>query len=156
MIESRVVGIKSREVYEAPAAHVLMEAHAELERLVLDRELLHFKQSIALKYAELVYYGLWFTPLKAALDAFISQTQRQVSGQVKLSLIKGSCQIVGRSSPHALYQQRLATYGKGDAFDQRSAEGFIKLWGLPYEGQGINIAGSSRLEVRSKSNKKKA
>ena len=141
MIESRVVGIKSREVYEAPAAHVLMEAHAELERLVLDRELLHFKQSIALKYAELVYYGLWFTPLKAALDAFVGQTQRRVSGKVKLSLIKGSCQIVGRSSPHALYQQRLATYGKGDAFDQRSAEGFIKLWGLPYEGQGIGGRG---------------
>jgi len=135
LIESRVVGIKSREVYEAPAAHILMEAHAELERLVLDRELLHFKQMLALKYAELVYYGLWFTPLKAALDAFINDTQTRLTGTVRLSLFKGSCQVVGRTSPHSLYQERLATYGGNDAFDQTAAEGFIKLWGLPYEGR---------------------
>ena len=136
MIENRVVGIKSREVYEAPAARILMDAHAELERLVLDRELLHFKQGLSLKYAELVYYGLWFTPLKAALDAFVGQTQRRVSGTVRLKLFKGSCQVIGRRSPHALYQRKLATYAAGDQFDQTAAAGFIKLWGLPYEGQG--------------------
>ncbi|MBI3087755.1 MAG: argininosuccinate synthase [Candidatus Omnitrophica bacterium] len=134
LIESRVVGIKSREVYEAPAATVLTEAHAELERLVLDRGLLHVKQAMALTYAELVYDGLWFTPLKAALDAFVNETQRRVTGAVRLKLHKGVCQVVGRRSPHGLYRKRLATYGKGGAFDQSMAAGFIKLWGLPYEG----------------------
>lgn len=136
LIESRVVGIKSREVYEAPAAHILMEAHAELERLVLDRELLHFKHTLALKYAELIYYGLWFTPLKSALDAFVNETQARVTGTVRLALLKGSCHVVGRKSPFALYDPRLATYGGGDAFDQGAAAGFIKLWGLPYESSG--------------------
>ncbi len=134
MIESRVVGIKSREVYEAPAATILLEAHAELERLVLDRELLHVKQSIGLKYAEMVYDGLWFTPLKAALDAFVKETQRRLTGSVRLKLLKGHCQVVGRQSPYGLYRKPLATYGKEDQFDQKAAEGFIKLWGLPYEG----------------------
>ena len=141
VIESRVVGIKSREVYEAPAAHILLEAHAELERLVLDRELLHFKQAMALKYAELVYYGLWFTPLKAALDAFVRETQRRISGTVRLTVQHGNCRVTGRASPHALYQRRLATYGEDDQFDQRAAEGFIKLWGLPYER---SMAGKAR------------
>ncbi|MBI4354532.1 MAG: argininosuccinate synthase [Candidatus Omnitrophica bacterium] len=134
MIESRLVGIKSREVYEAPAATILLEAHAELERLVLDRELLHMKQALALKYAELVYDGLWFTPLKAALDAFVKATQQRVSGTVRLKLLKGHVQVVGRQSPFGLYRKHLATYGKDDQFDQKAAEGFIKLWGLPYEG----------------------
>ncbi len=133
MIESRVVGIKSREVYEAPAGTILLEAHEELERLVLDRELLRFKQSITAKYAELVYAGLWFTPLKAALDAFINTTQRRVSGAVRLKLFKGSCHVIGRKSPHGLYRERLATYSAKDQFDQRAAEGFIKLFGLAYE-----------------------
>jgi len=134
MIESRVIGIKSREVYEAPAARVLLDAHEELERLVLDRELLHFKQAMALKYAELVYSGLWFTPLKAALDAFVEHVRPRLSGRVRLKLFKGHALVVGRQSPHALYRKQLATYGEGDAFDQTAAEGFIKLWGLPYEG----------------------
>jgi len=133
LIESRLVGIKSREVYEAPAATILLEAHAELERLVLDRELLHAKQQLGLKYAELVYYGLWFTPLKAALDAFVNDTQRRVNGTVRLKLFKGSCQVIGRKSSFGLYRRRLATYAKGDAFDQSASAGFIKLWGLPYE-----------------------
>ena len=141
MIESRVVGIKSREVYEAPAAHILMEAHGELERLVLDRALLHVKQGLALKYAELVYDGLWFTPLKTALDAFVDRTQRVASGVIRLKLFKGVCQVVGRRSPHALYQKHLATYAQGDQFDQRASEGFIKLWGLPYEGKGVTSDG---------------
>jgi len=136
LIESRVVGIKSREVYEAPAATILLEAHQELERLVLDRELLQFKQGIAADYARLVYAGLWLTPLKRALDAFVRQTQRRVTGTVRLTLFKGTCRVVGRSSPHSLYRERLATYSARDAFDQRAAEGFIKLYGLPYEGSG--------------------
>ncbi|MBI3020894.1 MAG: argininosuccinate synthase [Candidatus Omnitrophica bacterium] len=141
MIESRVVGIKSREVYEAPAATILFEAHQELERLILDRELLRFKQGIAAKYAELVYSGLWFTPLKAVLDACVEETQRRVSGTVRLKLFKGSCRVVGRASPHSLYRERLATYSAKDQFDQRAAEGFIKLFGLPYEGRGARGEG---------------
>ena len=136
MIESRVVGIKSREVYEAPAGTILLEAHRELERLTLDRELLRFKDGVAGKYAELVYAGLWFTPLKTALDAFIHATQRRVTGTVRLKLFKGSCRVVGRTSPSGLYRERLATYSARDQFDQRAAAGFIKLFGLPYEGRG--------------------
>ena len=135
MIEDRRVGIKSREVYEAPAAAILYEAHAELERLVLDRELLHMKEQLALKYAQLIYFGLWFTKLRQALDAFIDETQRAVTGTIRVKLMPGRCVAVGRRSPHALYRQALATYGAGDQFRQDWAEGFIRLWGLPYQGQ---------------------
>ena len=144
LIESRVVGIKSREVYEAPAGTILLEAHQELERLVFDRELLHFKQGLAGKYAELVYGGLWFTPLKTALDAFVNETQRRMTGTVRLKLFKGTCQVVGRKSPHGLYRERLATYSAKDQFDQRAAEGFIKLWGLPYEGGRWKVEGGRK------------
>jgi len=139
MIESRVIGIKSREVYEAPAATILLAAHQELERLVLDRQLLQFKRGVAVTYAELIYSGLWLTPLKASLDAFVDATQRRVTGTVRLKLFKGSCQVVGRRSPYGLYREQLATYSAKDQFDQRSAEGFIKLFGLAYEGSG-NVA----------------
>ncbi|MFZ2603710.1 MAG: argininosuccinate synthase [Candidatus Omnitrophota bacterium] len=132
LIENRLVGIKSREIYEAPAATILFIAHKEIESLVLDRELAHFKEIIALKYSELVYYGLWFSPLKAALDSFVNSTQRQVSGTIKLKLFKGNCTAVSRKSPNALYKKELATYGKQDKFDQKLAEGFIKIWGMPY------------------------
>ena len=135
LVENRLVGIKSREVYEAPGARVLLEAHEELERLVLDRELYHFKQALSVKYAEMVYYGLWFTPLKEALDAFVHQTQRRVTGTVRVKLHRGTCVAVGRRSPHSRYRRHLATYGKGDQFNQRLAEGFIKLWALPYLDQ---------------------
>ena len=133
MVESRVVGIKSREVYEAPAGTILLEAHQELERLVLDRELLYVKAGLALTYARLVYSGLWFSPLKASLDAFVREAQRRVTGTVRLKLFKGTCRVVGRTSPQGLYKERLATYSAKDQFDQRAAEGFIKLFGLPYE-----------------------
>ena len=133
MIESRVVGIKSREVYEAPAGAILLEAHQELERLVLDRELLQVKQGMSATYAQLIYTGLWFTPLTAALDAFVNETQRRATGEVRLKLFKGSCQVVGRRSPYALYRERLATYSAKDQFDQKASAGFIKLFGLPYE-----------------------
>ena len=132
MVENRLVGIKSREIYEAPAATILYAAHKELEALILDRELAHFKELISLKYAELVYYGLWFSPLKVALDGFVEKTQKLVSGTIKLKLSKGSCVAVGRKSKHSLYKKELSTYGAEDKFDQGLANGFIKLWGMPY------------------------
>jgi argininosuccinate synthase len=133
LVENRLVGIKSREIYEAPAATILHTAHKELESVVLDRELAHFKELIALKYSELVYYGLWYSPLKEALDGFVNSTQKYVTGTIKLKLSKGTCVAVARKSPHALYKKELATYGKEDKFKQKLAEGFIKIWGLPYQ-----------------------
>lgn len=132
MIEDRLVGIKSREVYEAPASTILYQAHKELEFLVLDRETLYFKEIISQKYSQLIYQGLWFTPLKEALDTFVRKTQEKVSGKVRLKLYKGVAEIVGRSSENSLYNQDLATYGEEDLFDHKAAEGFIKLWSLPY------------------------
>jgi argininosuccinate synthase len=134
MVENRLVGIKSREIYEAPAGWTLMTAHKALESLVLDRELLHYKDSIALKYADLTYYGLWYTPLRESLDAFVDQTQKRVTGVAKMKLHKGNCIVVGRKSPHSLYKKELATYEEGDKFDQSLAKGFIQIWGLPYKG----------------------
>lgn len=134
MIESRVVGIKSREVYEAPAGEVLIQAHEELERLVLDAELLRLKQQLAVIYADMVYKGLWFTPLREALDAFMDRSQRKITGSVRLLLGHGSVQVLGRKSKHALYRENLATYSDGDQFDHAAAAGFIHLMGLPYEG----------------------
>ncbi len=133
LVENRLVGIKSREIYEAPAATILYAAHKELESLVLDRECSHFKEIASLKYSELVYYGLWYSPLKEALDSFVNATQKQVSGSIKLKLFKGSCVAVGRKSPHSLYKKELSTYGKEDKFNQKLAEGFIKIWGMPYQ-----------------------
>lgn len=133
LVENRLVGIKSREIYEAPAATILYAAHKELESLVLDRELAHFKEIISLKYSELVYYGLWYSPLKEALDSLVTSTQKQVSGSIKLKLFKGNCIPVGRKSPYSLYKKELSTYGKGDKFDHNYASGFIKIWGMPYK-----------------------
>ncbi len=133
-IENRLVGIKSREVYEAPAAHLLITAHNELENLVMDREFLHYKKLLSEKYAEMVYYGLWFSPLKQALDAFFANNQKRVTGKIRLKLDRGHCTPVGRQSKYSLYSEKLATYSKGDAFDRDMAAGFLKLWGLPYEG----------------------
>jgi argininosuccinate synthase len=133
LVENRLVGIKSREIYEAPGAWILYHAHKDIESLVLDRELLHFKEIVSLKYAELVYYGLWFTPLKKALDAFISSTQKQVTGAAKVKLLKGVASVVSRKSPYSLYSKEMATYDKGDKFDRSVAEGFIKVWGMPYK-----------------------
>ncbi|MBI3317423.1 MAG: argininosuccinate synthase [Candidatus Omnitrophica bacterium] len=133
-IENRLVGIKSREVYEAPAADVLLKAHEELEGLVMDREFLHYKKVLSEKYAELVYFGLWFSPLKEALDSFFASNQFRVTGKLRFKLDKGHAICVGRQSKHSLYSEKLATYSKGDTFDRSSSEGFVKLWGLPYEG----------------------
>jgi len=133
LVENRLVGIKSREIYEAPAATILGIAHKELEALTLDRETAHFKDSVSLKYAELIYYGLWYSPLREALECFVESTQKYVSGTIKLKLFKGVCSPAGRKSPHSLYKKELSTYGKEDTFDQKLAEGFIKLWALPYK-----------------------
>ena len=137
-VENRLVGIKSREVYEAPAALVLIKAHQELESMVLPREVLHFKTLVDQKYAELAYNGLWYSPLREALDAFIDKTQERVTGTVRMKLFKGSCQVVGRRSPNSLYDYALATYDPSDTFDYASAEGFIRLWGLPTKLWGLS------------------
>ncbi|HRU10948.1 MAG: argininosuccinate synthase [Methanomassiliicoccales archaeon] len=130
-IEDRLVGIKSREVYEAPAALMLINAHKDLEKMVLTKDVLNFKRGVEQRYSELCYDGLWFSPLKNALDAFVAETQEHVEGTVRVKLYKGSATIVGRSSPYSLYDTGLATYAQGDRFDHRSAEGFIYVWGLP-------------------------
>ncbi len=130
MVENRLVGIKSRETYECPAAVVLLAAHRDLEALCLERELSHYKRMLELKYAELVYYGLWYSPLRRALDAFMDTTQETVTGTVRMKLHKGNCIPVGRKSPHSLYRYELATYDQADRFDQTQAKGFIRLWGM--------------------------
>jgi argininosuccinate synthase len=131
MIEDRVVGIKSREVYEAPGALALIAAHQDLEELTLDKQVLRTKRRLEETYAELVYEGYWHSPLREALDAFISATGAYVNGTVKLRLEPGSVRVVGRRSAHSLYETSLATYERGDEFDHRAAQGFVKLWGLP-------------------------
>ena len=134
-VENRLVGIKSREVYEAPAAVVLLKAHQALEGLVLSKEQLRFKARVAAEYADLIYNGLWFTGMRRDLAAYVESTQRYVTGTMKAKLFKGNCQIVGRKSPYSLYDYSLATYDKGDAFDQSASPGFIHIWGLPARTQ---------------------
>lgn len=143
MIENRLVGIKSREVYEAPAAIALIKAHQELESLVMPKDLLHYKKTMEQSYADLVYNGLWFSPLKEALDAFMEKTQEHVTGTVKLKLFKGSAVVVGRESPYSLYSESLSTYAKGDDFDHAAAKGFIYVWGLPLKVCAMVKAGAS-------------
>ena len=130
MIEDRLVGIKSREIYEAPAALTIIAAHRELESLTLTRDVIRFKTTVEQRYAELAYEGLWFTPLKSALNAFIAETQKTVTGSVRLKLYKGNATVVGRTAPNALYSKDLATYDPGSTFDEAAAAGFIALWGL--------------------------
>jgi argininosuccinate synthase len=135
MIEDRFVGIKSREIYEAPAAVILHTAHRALEDLVLDAEVARFKASVAAEYARLVYQGKWFTSHRRDLDAYVASTQSACSGTVRVKLHKGSAQVIGRSSPYSLYRPELATYSAGDQFDHQAAVGFIKLVGLPVRTQ---------------------
>jgi argininosuccinate synthase len=130
MVENRRVGIKSREIYECPAALALLLAHADLEDLTLERDVAHEKARLEPRWAELVYDGLWYSPLKEALDAFFTSTQRHVTGEVRLSLRPGSCTVGGRRSPLSLYDHDLATYDQADAFQHADAEGFVRLWGL--------------------------
>ncbi len=131
LVENRLVGIKSRGVYETPGGTILVTAHNALESLTLDRETMHYKQQVALKYAELVYYGLWFCQLREALDAFVDVTQRNVTGEVKMKLFKGRCTPAGIKSPNSLYRTDLASFKMGAEYDPTDATGFIRLFGLP-------------------------
>src|SRR5215471_11042025 len=142
LVENRFVGIKSRGCYETPGGTLLLTAHRELEALCLERDLMHFKQQIALKYAELVYYGLWFTPLREALDAFVATTQKDLTGTVTLSLYKGNISVAGRRSEYSEYRTDLAAFTIGDSYDQKDAAGFIRILGLPARSRA-----RARLEV---------
>lgn len=147
MIEGRMVGMKSHGVYETPGGTILMAAHRELEGLVLDRDTIQFKDLAALKYAELVYNGLWFTPLREALDAFVDSTQGPVTGVVRLKLYKGNIIPVGRKSPFSLYREDFATFGQDSVYDQSQAEGFINLFGLPLKVRALNKLPVSGLNI---------
>ncbi len=131
MVENRLVGIKVRGVYETPGGTILSAAHRDLETVTVDRDTQHYAALIAPRYAELVYYGQWYSPLRQAFDAFVDVAQRTVTGAVRVKLFKGTCAVVGRASPHGLYRQDLATFGEDAVYNQRDAEGFVHLWGLP-------------------------
>jgi argininosuccinate synthase len=150
LVENRLVGIKSRGVYETPAGTVLHLAHRELERLVLDRDTLHFKQSVSVRYAQLIYDGLWFSTLRQALARFVEETEKEVTGEVRVRLFKGRAEPIGRRSPRSLYRQDLATFGSGMAYDHKDAEGFIRLFGLPERVRALSreaeAMGSRRAE----------
>ncbi|OPZ74945.1 MAG: Argininosuccinate synthase [Firmicutes bacterium ADurb.Bin456] len=137
MVENRLVGMKSRGIYETPAGTVLYLAHRELELLTLDRDTLHFKETVAARYAELVYDGMWFAPLREALDAFVDSTQRRVSGTVVMKLYKGNCTPAGTKSSYSLYDLELSTFGREEVYNQRDAEGFINLFGLPLKVRAL-------------------
>ncbi|HET8627996.1 MAG TPA: argininosuccinate synthase [Thermomicrobiales bacterium] len=137
LVENRLVGMKSHGVYEAPGGTILSVAHRELEHICLDRETMHYKDLVAQKYAELVYNGQWFTPLREALDAFVDVTQRTMTGDVRLKLYKGNCTVVGRRSPYSLYSMDFATFGEEDVYDQKDAVGFINLYGLPLKVRAL-------------------
>jgi len=137
LVENRLVGMKSRGVYETPGGTILYTAHQGLESICLDRETLHYKEVVGHRYAELVYYGLWFTPLREALDAFVAKTQERVTGTVRVKLYKGSCTVVGRKSPFSLYREDYATFGKDAVYNQKDAEGFINLFGLPLKVRAL-------------------
>jgi argininosuccinate synthase len=131
LVENRLVGMKSRGVYETPGGTILYEAHEALESITLDRETSHFKAMVALRYADLIYYGQWFSPLREALEAFVEATQETVSGTVRVQLYKGSVQVTGRKSTASLYREEFATFGRDEVYRQADAEGFIRLFGLP-------------------------
>src|SRR5262245_14885011 len=133
MVENRLVGIKSREIYEAPAAVVLHMAHKELQSFVTPRDLERLTSELGVKYADLVYNGLWYTPTREAIDALVRKVQEKVTGVIRLKLFKGDCRVVGRRSPYALYDLAMATHDEADAFDHAAGEGFVKIWGLPVE-----------------------
>jgi len=129
--------MKSRGVYETPGGTILYTAHQALESLCLDRDTLHYKDVVAQRFAELVYFGKWFTPLREAMSDFVTRTQKQVTGQVRLKLYKGHCSVVGRKSPYSLYREDFATFGHDDVYDQSDAKGFINLFGLPLKVRAL-------------------
>lgn len=146
MVENRLVGMKSRGIYETPGGTLLMEAHQLLESLTLDRDTASFKSHIAIKYAQLLYDGLWYTSLKQALDAFIDSTQETCTGQIKMKLYKGNCIPAGIKSPYSLYSEEIATFGEDDVYDQKDAEGFIHLFSLPLK-TNARMRAKSGLEI---------
>jgi argininosuccinate synthase len=137
IVENRLVGMKSRGVYETPGGTLLYFAHRELEELTVDRETIRYKEAVAIKYGELIYYGLWYTPLRKALDAFIDSTQENVTGDIKLKLYKGNISVVSRRSPYSLYHPELATFEEDELYNQADATGFINLFGLPLQVEGL-------------------
>ena len=147
LVENRLVGMKSRGVYEAPGGTILYSAHQGLESICLDRETLHYKDVVASRYAELIYYGQWFTPLREALAAFVAFTQQRVTGTVRVKLYKGNCTVVGRKSPLSLYREEFATFGQDDVYDQSDAQGFINLFGLPMK---VRAMVDREIEARSR------
>ena len=146
-VENRLVGIKSREVYEIPGAHTLLLAHKELEDITLVKELAHFKPVMEKKLTELIYEGLWFSPLRTALEAFLKETQQYVNGTVRVKLFKGHAIVEGRKSPNSLYNEKLATYTKDDEFNHASAVGFIELWGLPTKVHAMVNKGAEKVKA---------
>jgi len=147
LVENRFVGIKSRGCYETPGGTLLLTAHRELEALCLDRDLLHYKQEIGLKYAELVYFGLWFTPLREALDAFVASTQKNVTGTVSLSLYKGNIAVASRQSEFSQYRTDLSSFTMGASYDQKDAAGFIRILGLPSRSRAQSKAALTKSAV---------
>jgi argininosuccinate synthase len=143
MVENRLVGMKSRGVYETPGGTILYTAHRELESLCLDRDTLHYKELVAQRFAELVYFGQWFTPLREALSAFVDQTQQTVTGTVRMKLYKGNCMPAGVKSEYSLYSEELSTFGKDDVYSQKDAEGFINLFGLPAKVRALMMKGKT-------------
>jgi len=150
LVENRLVGMKSHGVYETPGGTILYQAHQELESICLDKDTLHYKQMIALRYAEIVYNGKWFSPLREALDAFVVITQKKVTGHVRLKLYKGNIIVIGRKSPYSLYREDYASFGQMDIYDQQDAKGFINLWGLPMKVDALlSIAGTGKSRFRA-------
>jgi argininosuccinate synthase len=147
IVENRFVGIKSRGCYETPGGTLLITAHRELEALCLERELAHYKQHVGLKYAELVYFGLWFTPLREALDAFVESTQKEITGTITLSLYKGNVSVVSRQSDYSLYRTDLSSFTMGESYDQKDAAGFIRILGLPSRSRSRSRAEAAKTEV---------
>jgi argininosuccinate synthase len=152
LVENRFVGIKSRGCYETPGGTLLITAHRELEALCLERDVAHFKQHISLKYAELVYFGLWFTPLREALDAFVASTQKNMTGTVTLSLYKGNVSVVSRESEHSLYRTDLSSFTMGEGYDQKDAAGFIRILGLPSRSRAGKRTGAGMKGVAAMRN----
>jgi len=147
LVENRFVGIKSRGCYETPGGTLLIAAHRELEALCLERDVAHYKEHVGLKYAELVYFGLWFTPLREALDAFVESTQKEMTGSVTLSLYKGNVSIASRESAHSLYRTDLSSFTMGESYDQKDAAGFIRILGLPSRSRAQLRQGEAVKEV---------
>lgn len=150
MVENRLVGMKSHGIYETPGGTILYQAHQELESICLDKDTLHYKEIIALRYAELVYDGKWFSSLREGLDAFVMVTQRHITGHVRMKLYKGNLIVTGRKSPYSLYREDYASFGQMDIYDQQDAKGFINLWGLPMKVEALlNIEGTGKSRFRA-------